>query len=123
MKAYSKSTMAARQDIFYHRYGEQQKSLRQMATHPDHWKQGAATMLLKWGLREAEEQNVPITMFASPMGKQLYQHYGFKELARAYVNVEGEKEFLNVSCMAWEPEKLANSLEPVPAGAQQHIMA
>ena len=65
-------------------------------------------MLLKWGIEQATTQNVAITTFASPMGKRLYEKFGFFELGQVNVRVEGEEECLSISCMAWEPRNFTN---------------
>ena len=102
MKAYLKATMAFRQELFVERYGNRQMSLRQMATHPDYWRRGAGHLVVDWGVKKATEAGVAIVMFASPMGKKLYETFGFRELGIVYVHVAEEMESLNVSGMAWD---------------------
>jgi N-acetylglutamate synthase-like GNAT family acetyltransferase len=84
-------------------YGPDQMSLRMMVTHPDYWRRGAAHLLVDWGVKLATEKKVAIVMFSSPMGKALYETFGFRELAKVHVHVDGEMERLDdISCMAWE---------------------
>ena len=102
MKAYLDATMAFRQEVFVGRYGDRQMSLRQMATHPDYWRRGAGHLVVGWGVNKAIKAGVAVVMFASPMGKKLYETFGFRELGIVYVQSLGDKESLNVSGMAWD---------------------
>lgn len=105
LKAYSESTMGARKRFFVDRFGQRQFSLRQMATLPDYWRRGAASTLLKWGMDRARKEGVAVNMFAGNMGAGLYVKFGFKELAKVHVQVEGEVEDLFMLAMAWDPEE------------------
>ncbi|MCJ1313867.1 hypothetical protein MMC25_007547 [Agyrium rufum] len=60
--------------------------LELMATHPNHRRQGAADLLMKWGLKKADEIGVDILLEASEMGKPLYEKYGFEVIARVDPN-------------------------------------
>ena len=102
MEAYLEATMAFRQEVFVGRYGDRQMSLRQMATHPDYWRRGAGHLVVDWGVKKAIEAGIAIVMFASPMGKKLYEKFGFHELGTVYVHSLGDEESLNVSGMAWD---------------------
>lgn len=102
MEAYLEATMAFRQEVFVGRYGDRQMSLRQMATHPDYWRRGAGHLFVDWGVKKAIEAGIAIVMFASPMGKKLYETFGFREVGTVYVHSLGDKESLNVSGMAWD---------------------
>ena len=100
MRAYLAATMAFRQDVFIAEYGPRQISLRMMATHPEYWRKGAGRLAMQWGVDEADRQKVAVVMFASPLGKHLYERYGFRELGVVTVRVEGDDETLHVSGMA-----------------------
>ena len=39
------------------------------------------------------------------MVRDLYARFGFVDLETLRVQVEGEKEYLECFCMAWEPKK------------------
>jgi GNAT superfamily N-acetyltransferase len=103
LEKYTECSMKARKELFVSRYGERQLSLRQMATLPAYWRKGAATMLCKWGMEKARKVSVAVPMFASPMGKRLYESLGFKELGTFRVQVDGEDEVLVVHALTWEP--------------------
>ncbi|KAI0109120.1 acyl-CoA N-acyltransferase [Nemania sp. FL0031] len=105
LKAFSEATMKARKDIFVAMFGERQLSLRQMATFPDYWRRGAASMLLKWGMERARKENVAVPMFAGNMGKLLYLKLGFKELERVQIQAPNETEVIYVTAMAWDPKE------------------
>lgn len=103
MEAYSKNSAKARRELFVSRYGERQLSLRQMATLPQYWRRGAATALCKWGKEEARKVGVAVPMFASPMGKMVYESLGFREIGTWVAQVEGEEEFVTIHALTWEP--------------------
>ncbi|KAL4871215.1 hypothetical protein BDV12DRAFT_194577 [Aspergillus spectabilis] len=48
-----------------------------LATHPDYQRQGAGSMLLKWGCDLADEQGVGLYVDASKAGAPLYERFGF----------------------------------------------
>ena len=62
-------------------------------------------MMLETGLEKAAKKNVAVTLFASPMGRAMYKHFGFSDCGERRVQIEGEKEYLDIFCMAWEPPK------------------
>lgn len=71
-----------------------------VATRPEEQGKGAAGMLLKWGLKKADEEGTEAYLEASPDGKPIYEHYGFQEVERLVVPLDGkeavvgeEKEF------------------------------
>ncbi|KAK6336116.1 hypothetical protein TWF696_001683 [Orbilia brochopaga] len=51
--------------------------LELLATHRKYRRQGAATMLIEWGIRLADEEGVPCCVLSSVMGKPLYESNGF----------------------------------------------
>ncbi|KAF3917139.1 hypothetical protein ABW20_dc0108514 [Dactylellina cionopaga] len=105
MKAFAKKTMGIRQEVFMGKYKGRQMSLRQMATLPAYWKNGAATKLCKWGLEKAESLNLAMPLFASPLGQSLYQKFGFKELGTWYLQIDGDDAKMEIVAMVWEPPK------------------
>jgi GNAT superfamily N-acetyltransferase len=74
--------------------------LEVVATRPEEQGKGAAGMLLRWGMQRADEERTEVYLEASPEGKPIYEHYGFKEVERLIVSLEGkegvggEKEFV-----------------------------
>ncbi|KAH7096070.1 hypothetical protein FB567DRAFT_514110 [Paraphoma chrysanthemicola] len=51
--------------------------LNSLATHPDHRGRGAATLLLDWGMKKADEEGVVTYLDATGIGKGLYEKTGF----------------------------------------------
>lgn len=75
--------------------------LELLATKPEWQGKGAGGKLLRWGLRKADEEGTETYLEASPDGKPIYEHLGFREVDRLIVPLEGtgegvlsEKEFV-----------------------------
>jgi predicted N-acetyltransferase YhbS len=103
MKAYRDSIGRGQEEFFDKIYGHKQLSLAQVATHPDYFRRGAGTMLIKWGLDLAEKETWAVTVFAGPKAYRVYERLGFKTLGTARAQVDGEEEFIEFPGMAWEP--------------------
>jgi len=101
--AYRKGISRAQEEYFDQTYGTNQLSLAQLATHPDYFGRGAATMLLEWGVALGKKERWPITVFAGPMAYNLYRRFGFKTLVKVTTQVLGEEEEIEFPGMAWEP--------------------
>ncbi|CAO2652742.1 Nn.00g021530.m01.CDS01 [Neocucurbitaria sp. VM-36] len=54
--------------------------LMHMVTHPSHRGKGAAGMLIRWGIEQAEKDQVPAYLEAGVMGKPAYERYGFVQI-------------------------------------------
>jgi len=77
--------------------------LEVLATRPAWQGKGAAGKLMRWGLEKADEGGKDVYLEASPDGKPIYEHFGFREAERLVVDLEGrdpvgvgEKEFVEV---------------------------
>lgn len=79
--------------------------LELVATRPVYQGRGAAGKLLRWGLEKADEEGSEAYLEASPDGKPIYEHLGFREVDRLVVELKeevlGEKEF--VECFMVRP--------------------
>ena len=68
-----------------------------MAVHPDHRRQGIATMLVEGGLREAEKMGFDVFVVAKGAGLGVYQRAGFQLLDKIVIDYsefgEGAEEF------------------------------
>ena len=53
-------------------------------------------------MKLAKEQKVPVTLFSSPLGHNLYSHIGFVPRAMITVQVEGEEEKLFIGAMIYK---------------------
>ena len=115
LKAYSEATMKARKEIFVARFGERQLLLRQMATLPNYWGNGAATKLLLWGIERARKEAVAVPLFAGNMGKLLCAKHGFKELGKVKIQAPSETEIIYEVTMAWDPKDKVVIKCPRPA--------
>ncbi|KAM0136913.1 hypothetical protein ACHAP3_004251 [Botrytis cinerea] len=74
-----------------------------IATRPEWQSKGAAGKLMRWGLEKADEEGVETYLEASPVGKEVYEHFGFEEKARLVVPVNGNNDF--VECMMVRSKK------------------
>jgi len=82
--------------------------LELVATRPECQGKGAAGKLLRWGIERADEEGTETYLEASPDGKPIYEHLGFREVGRLVVELEGkgdgplaEKKF--VECFMVRP--------------------
>jgi GNAT superfamily N-acetyltransferase len=55
-----------------------QVMLESLVTHPDHHRRGAGSLLLKWGIAEADRLGVIAYLEASDNGAPLYRRFGFE---------------------------------------------
>lgn len=51
-----------------------------MVTHPAHRGKGAAGLLIRWGIDQAERDRVPAYLEAGVMGRPVYERYGFVQM-------------------------------------------
>jgi GNAT superfamily N-acetyltransferase len=96
------AAMATKKDLFVDKYGDKDFWLGLLVCHPDYQRRGAGKKLVTWGLDKARDEGLTITIFASPMGRLLYTHLGFREVDKFVVQVEGEEEILEVLAMAMD---------------------
>jgi GNAT superfamily N-acetyltransferase len=59
--------------------------LEMVVTRPEYRRKGAAGMLMRWGLQKADADEVEAYLEASPEGKPVYEHFGFREVERLVV--------------------------------------
>lgn len=59
--------------------------LAALVCHEDHQGKGAGGMLMRYGLKQADDMNADIYLEASPPGVPVYKHFGFKETDRVVV--------------------------------------
>ncbi|KAJ8068711.1 hypothetical protein OCU04_002410 [Sclerotinia nivalis] len=71
--------------------------LELIATKPEWQRKGAAGKLIRWGLERADAEGVETYLEASPVGKGLYEYFGFEERGRLVIPVVDEGHF--VECM------------------------
>ncbi|KAG9228104.1 hypothetical protein BJ875DRAFT_500994 [Amylocarpus encephaloides] len=90
-----------RSKIYFAKWASQQVKLATLVVHPGFRLPGGGTMLVRWGMAVAENNGWPVILCASPMGRVLYKHLGFEEIASEVVQVEGEEETLTSTVMVW----------------------
>ncbi|PNS20578.1 hypothetical protein CAC42_305 [Sphaceloma murrayae] len=77
--------------------------LKSIATHPDHQRKGAGKVMMRWGLRKADDLGVPAYLEASEAGRRLYEQSGFE--AKGYLDWDAKKfdgindSFLNLAML------------------------
>jgi len=69
-------------------------------THPDFRRRGAGTMLCNWGQKVAMKKGLDLTVQATPMGRLLYEHIGYRFLGSVKVQTEGEDESFDIDSLA-----------------------
>ena len=91
----------AKDEHFDKRFGERQLYLSALCVEPAYQGCGIGTTLLQWGIDKARSENVGITLFASPTGRNLYAKMGFKDAVWSKAQVAGEEEFVEFPGMYW----------------------
>ena len=51
-----------------------------LVTLPSHRGKGAAGLLIRWGIDQAEKDSVPAYLEAGIMGRPIYERYGFVQV-------------------------------------------
>lgn len=74
-------------------------ALDTLATHQNHGRRGAGSVLVRWGCEKADEAGVQAYLEASPMGAPLYARHGFVEVARVHMDLtkhggQGTEDFI-----------------------------
>ncbi|OQU98400.1 hypothetical protein CLAIMM_04194 [Cladophialophora immunda] len=78
--------------------------LAAVGTSPKYQKQGAASLLVQWGLERADDRGLPAYVESAPAALRLYEKHGFKEVCKLPLEMSPwkEGEYLNV-CMVRQP--------------------
>ncbi|KIW13290.1 hypothetical protein PV08_08478 [Exophiala spinifera] len=78
--------------------------LAALGTSPQYQRQGAASLLMTWGVERADDRGVAIYVEASPDASRLYEKHGFHEVSRLRLDMAPWKEgdYFN-TCMIREP--------------------
>ena len=82
--------------------GQKRLYLRNLCTHSEHMRRGAATLLLAKGVEIAEQEGLDTWLSASPYGKPLYKKLGFHTIESAKAELDltpfgGEGTLLHVA--------------------------
>ena len=104
MQAFEDALDVAKATCFNAKYGHNQLHLLILATHPEYQRRGAGTRLCRWGMQLAMDRKIPVTLFSSPMGTQLYTSLGFRMVGTVVVRVEGEDDKLTIGTMIFQAD-------------------
>lgn len=83
--------------------------LHVLVTEPEEQRRGAGGMLLKWGLDQADQAQLPAYLEASEEGKPLYARWGFEETKKVIFDLTkygGEGSSSN-TVMIRQPKKVS----------------
>lgn len=84
--------------------------------HPRCYRQGIGKLLMRWGVERGREENVPLLVYSSQLGRILYESVGFEVVRRmAKLDVwipefiealreKSEDEARGAWAMCWQPE-------------------
>lgn len=112
--AFKEKATAGREKYFNRAYGSDQIFLQILATLPAYRRQGFGSALCRSGMSRARDDDVVVTLYASPMGFPLYSAIGFQHLGDITVRVPGEEESITLNAMVYTPEgKQAVRAEPL----------
>jgi GNAT superfamily N-acetyltransferase len=106
MKAWTQAIGQAKAQIFDAQLGRNYFQLQLLATRPQFQRQGAATQLCYWGIEVARRTGFAIAVFASPMGRTLYSHLGFKWCDNVRIRALGDEEDIVVAAMVYHFESV-----------------
>ncbi|KAK3998250.1 GNAT family [Cladorrhinum sp. PSN332] len=63
--------------------------------------------LVRWGMAKAKDENLDLTLFASPMGERLYSRLGFKDVGKFETQVPGEDESVGQIAMVLASSRIS----------------
>lgn len=89
---------------FFDEYGDRQLRLKILGVHPDHWRRGIGSELVRWGMNRASEEGIPVTLVAGSQGLHLYSRLGFKTLGEYVTQVSGEEECVKSYGMVYKSQ-------------------
>jgi len=109
MNVFKNTCAAKKRELFDARYRPRggHMFLKMLLCHPEYQRRGAGRALTSWGISEARRCRLDTTVFASPMGFELYKKLGFREVARFRVQLEGDEDFLEIPAMVLRPDASA----------------
>lgn len=60
-----------------------------IATHPQHERRGAASLLVRWGLERSKQTNIPIALESTMDAVPFYEKLGFRSEGRIAMELDG----------------------------------
>jgi len=103
-KLFISTLLKGEKSYFGPEYGPKRLILESCSVVPEYHRRGVGKALMGPGLKMAREENAPITLTSTVLGKYLYDSFGFKELGYIECGIEGEEERVGVTAMVWAPE-------------------
>ena len=104
MEAFRQACTSNKDNFFDSRYRHRgHMFLKILLCHPDYQRRGAGRALTTWGIEHARSQRLNTTVFASPMGLNLYKKLGFQEIGRFRVQLPGETDSLEMPALVLTP--------------------
>ncbi|KAK1826340.1 gnat family [Podospora conica] len=91
-----------KQQFFDSVWGDQQLHLQILGVHPDCWRRGIGSKLVRWGVDLASKEKIPLTVLASSLGLSLYTRLGFRDLGSSVTQVPGEVEKVDTEALVYE---------------------
>ena len=79
-----------------------------MVTRQCYRRQGAASLLINWGVQRAREDGVPAYLEASALGKPAYERFGFHEVGERVpwdMRPYGIDLVFSIAKMAYSPDE------------------
>lgn len=71
-------------------------------------------------MEKAQKLSQPVTLFASPMGRELYSFLGFESMGNISVQVKGEDEKLSIAVMVYRFHGCTHRSDLESAPSAQH---
>ncbi|KAI7227942.1 hypothetical protein KC343_g6259 [Hortaea werneckii] len=62
-------------------------NLLMLVTHPDHQRRGAASMLVQWGCKKADERGMLAALMATEAGMSVYLRHGFQVMKQTMLDL------------------------------------
>lgn len=105
MNVFREACITSKRDLFDARYVRGHMFLKILLCHPEYQRRGAGRALTMWGIDEARRMGLNTTVFASPMGFELYKKLGFREIGRFRVQLDGEEDYLEIPALVLKPNE------------------
>lgn len=88
---------------FHDNRSEHYWHLQELAVDPSYQRNGCGTALLQWGLANATRESLPVTLHATPQGRQLYAKSGFVTYRLESMADAEEHHGRESDLMIWSP--------------------
>ncbi|QDS69341.1 hypothetical protein FKW77_003640 [Venturia effusa] len=112
MQAWTVITAKSKAEVFDGVFGSCQLHLQILATDPKYQGRGAGRALCDWGIQLAARVSMPLTVFASPMGYNLYHKIGFIPVVNVQIRVPGGDDGgVMLKAMTYIPQSVANAMK------------